>query len=127
MPALDSLDSLFGRPGVARAVREIVAPRLIYSPVALKGDSLVDALSGLFAQLFAGQASLAGQDAPPRVPLPAIDAADSDAVKRNVRVQAGYDDWYYSMRIHRCSGVVDKIKKLYPVWDDEDWDDDDWY
>lgn len=38
LPPLDSLDSLFGRPGVARAVREIVAPRLIYSPVALKGD-----------------------------------------------------------------------------------------
>lgn len=38
LPPLDSLDSLFGRPGVARAVREIVAPRLIYSPIALKGD-----------------------------------------------------------------------------------------
>ncbi|MFN3725129.1 MAG: glycosyltransferase family 2 protein [Allosphingosinicella sp.] len=38
LPPLESLDSLFGRPGVARAVRKIVAPRLIYSPVALKGD-----------------------------------------------------------------------------------------
>ena len=38
IPPLDMLDSLFGRPGVARAVRELVAPRLIYSPVALKGD-----------------------------------------------------------------------------------------
>jgi len=38
MPPLDALDSLFGRRGVARAVREIVAPRLIYSPVAPKGD-----------------------------------------------------------------------------------------
>ena len=47
--------------------------------------------------------------------------------KNRVRVEAGYDDWYYSMRIHRCTGVVDKIKKLYPVWDDEDYDDDDWY
>ncbi|MDC9826055.1 hypothetical protein PRN20_20150 [Devosia sp. ZB163] len=47
--------------------------------------------------------------------------------KNRVRVQAGYDDWYYSMRIHRCSGVVDRIKKLYPVYDDEDWgDDDEW-
>ncbi len=38
LPPVDDLDSLFGRPGVTRAVREIVAPRLIYSPVALKGD-----------------------------------------------------------------------------------------
>lgn len=38
LPPVDELDSLFGRPGVARAVREIVAPRLVYSPVALKGD-----------------------------------------------------------------------------------------
>lgn len=45
--------------------------------------------------------------------------------KNRVRVEAGYDEWYYSMRIHRCSGVVDKIKKLYPVWDEEE--DDDWY
>jgi LysM repeat protein len=59
-------------------------------PVALKGDTLVDALSGLFAQLFAGQASLAGQDTTPRVPLPVVTAVDSAAVTRNVRVQAGY-------------------------------------
>lgn len=38
LPPVEDLDSLFGRPGIARAVREIVAPRLIYSPVALKGD-----------------------------------------------------------------------------------------
>jgi GT2 family glycosyltransferase len=38
LPPIDSLDSLFGRPGVARAVRDIAAPRLIYSPVALKGE-----------------------------------------------------------------------------------------
>lgn len=38
LPPVDELDSLFGRAGVSRAVREIVAPRLIYSPVALKGD-----------------------------------------------------------------------------------------
>ena len=37
LPPLESLDSLFGRPGIARAVREIVAPRLLYSPVALGG------------------------------------------------------------------------------------------
>jgi hypothetical protein len=42
--------------------------------------------------------------------------------KNRVRVEAGYDEWYYSMRIHRCSGVVDKIKKLYPAWDEEEDD-----
>ena len=42
--------------------------------------------------------------------------------KNRVRVEAAYDEWYYSMRIHRCTGEVDKIKKLYPVWDDEDDD-----
>lgn len=47
--------------------------------------------------------------------------------KNRVRVEAGYDDWYYSMRINRCSGVVDRIKKLYPVDDEDDWGDDDWY
>lgn len=48
--------------------------------------------------------------------------------KNRVRVEAGYDDWVYSMRINRCSGVVDRIKKLYPVDDEDDWgDDDDWY
>ena len=48
--------------------------------------------------------------------------------KNRVRVEAGYDDWYYSMRINRCSGLVDRIKKLYPVDDEDDWgDDDDWY
>lgn len=48
--------------------------------------------------------------------------------KNRVRVEAAYDDWYYSFRVHRCSGLVDKIKKLYPVWEDDDYsDDDDWY
>lgn len=47
--------------------------------------------------------------------------------KNRVRVEAGYDDWYYSMRINRCSGMVDRIKKLYPVDDEDDWGDDDWY
>lgn len=47
--------------------------------------------------------------------------------KDRVRVEAGYDDWYYSMRINRCTGVVDRIKKLYPVDDEDDWGDDDWY
>jgi hypothetical protein len=59
-------------------------------PVLLEGDSLVDALSGLFAQLFAGQASLAAQDAAPRVRLPLAADGDSGAATRNVRVQAGY-------------------------------------
>lgn len=47
--------------------------------------------------------------------------------KNRVRVEAGYDEWYYSFRVNRCSGLVDKIKKLYPVWDDEEEDDDDYY
>jgi hypothetical protein len=47
--------------------------------------------------------------------------------KNRVRVEAIYGEWYYSLRIHRCSGVVDKIKKLYPVWEDDNYDDDDWY
>jgi hypothetical protein len=44
--------------------------------------------------------------------------------KHRVRVEALYlgDDWYYSMRIDRCEGEVDKIKKLYPAYDDEDFD-----
>lgn len=46
--------------------------------------------------------------------------------KNRVRVEAIYDDWYYSFRVNRCSGVVDRIKKLYPVWEEEE-DDDDWY
>ena len=45
--------------------------------------------------------------------------------KNRVRVEAAYDEWYYSFRVNRCSGVVDKIKKLYPVWEEED--EDDWY
>ena len=48
--------------------------------------------------------------------------------QNRVRVEAGYDDWVYSMRINRCSGMVDRIKKLYPVDDEDDWGDDDgWY
>lgn len=42
--------------------------------------------------------------------------------KNRVRVEAAWDEWVYSMRIHRCSGEVDKIKKLYPIWDEEDDD-----
>ena len=43
--------------------------------------------------------------------------------KHRVRVEALYlgDDWYYSMRIDRCTGHVDKIKKLYPA-DEEEFD-----
>jgi len=40
--------------------------------------------------------------------------------KSKVRIEAGYDDWYYSFRLNRCTGEVDKIKKLYPAWDEED-------
>lgn len=46
--------------------------------------------------------------------------------KNRVRVEAVWDDWVYSMRIHRCTGVVDRIKRLYPVWEDDDYGDDDW-
>lgn len=44
--------------------------------------------------------------------------------KHRVRVEALYlgDDWYYSMRIDRCTGHVDKIKKLYPAYEDEEFD-----
>lgn len=45
--------------------------------------------------------------------------------RHRVRVEALYlgDDWYYSMRIDRCEGEVDKIKRLYPAYeDDEDFD-----
>jgi hypothetical protein len=45
--------------------------------------------------------------------------------KNRVRVEAIWDDWVYSMRVHRCTGQVDRIKQLYPVWED-DWGDDDW-
>lgn len=38
LPPVDTLDTLFGRPGIAKAVREMVAPRLIYSDVALGGE-----------------------------------------------------------------------------------------
>lgn len=44
--------------------------------------------------------------------------------KHRVRIEALYlgDDWYYSMRIDRCSGHVDKIKKLYPAYEDDEFD-----
>ena len=44
--------------------------------------------------------------------------------KHRVRVHALYedDDWYYSMRIDRCTGEVDKIKRLYPAYDEDDFD-----
>lgn len=38
LPAIDSLDAVFGRPGVSRAVREMVTPRIVYSDVALGGE-----------------------------------------------------------------------------------------
>lgn len=38
LPPIDSLDALFGRPGVTREVRARVANGLLYSPVALRGD-----------------------------------------------------------------------------------------
>ena len=42
--------------------------------------------------------------------------------RNRVRVEATYGDWVYSMRVHRCSGMVDRIKKLYPVWEDDDYE-----
>lgn len=38
LPPLDSLDGVFGREGVARAVRARVAPGILYARSALKGD-----------------------------------------------------------------------------------------
>jgi GT2 family glycosyltransferase len=38
LPPVDQLDRLFGRAGVGRAVCESVAPRIVYSPLALKGE-----------------------------------------------------------------------------------------
>ena len=38
MPPLEQIDMLFGRPGIAQAVRGKVARGLIYSPVALRGE-----------------------------------------------------------------------------------------
>lgn len=42
--------------------------------------------------------------------------------QHRVRIEALYlgDDWYYSFRVDRCSGHVDKIKKLYPAYEDEE-------
>lgn len=37
-------------------------------------------------------------------------------------VEALYeDDWYYSMRVHRCRGYVDRVRPLYPADDDYDY------
>jgi GT2 family glycosyltransferase len=47
IPPVAELDRLFGRPGVAKAVRDLVAPGLVYSEVALAGegfDMLLDHL-----------------------------------------------------------------------------------
>lgn len=40
LPPLNELDALFGRPGVARTIRERVAPELIYAEPALAGPGL---------------------------------------------------------------------------------------
>lgn len=45
LPPVAELDRLFGRPGVAKAVRDLAAPGLVYSEVALAGegfDMLID-------------------------------------------------------------------------------------
>jgi hypothetical protein len=40
--------------------------------------------------------------------------------RERVVVEALYeDDWYYSMRVHRCKGYVDRVRPLYPAWDDD--------
>jgi len=38
LPPLEELDTLFGRPGISRAVRDLVAPGLVYSRVAMGGE-----------------------------------------------------------------------------------------
>jgi hypothetical protein len=38
LPPLEELDALFGRPGVSKAVRDRVAPGLVYSKVAMGGE-----------------------------------------------------------------------------------------
>jgi len=38
LPPIDRLDALFGREGVARAVRAKVAPRIVWSELALRGE-----------------------------------------------------------------------------------------
>jgi GT2 family glycosyltransferase len=38
LPPLSRLDALFGRPGIAAQVREMVAPKIVYSDVALGGE-----------------------------------------------------------------------------------------
>ena len=40
MPPIDAIDALFGRPGLAEAVRAAVAPGLLYSRTALAGEGL---------------------------------------------------------------------------------------
>jgi GT2 family glycosyltransferase len=45
LPPIEELDRLFGREGVSRAVRSKVAPGIVYSPIALRGegfDMLID-------------------------------------------------------------------------------------
>jgi len=48
------------------------------------------------------------------------DIAITRQLSRNrVTVEALYeDDWYYSMRVHRCRGYVDRVRPLYPADDD---------
>jgi hypothetical protein len=44
--------------------------------------------------------------------------------RSRVLVEALYeDDWYYSMRVNRCTGYVDRVTPLYPLYDDDDDDD----
>jgi hypothetical protein len=38
LPPIEALDGLFGRPGVARAVRDKVARAILHSPLALRGE-----------------------------------------------------------------------------------------
>jgi len=38
LPPIKQLDAVFGRPGIAKAVRDMVAPGLVYSEIALAGD-----------------------------------------------------------------------------------------
>lgn len=41
--------------------------------------------------------------------------------RERVIVEALYneDDWYYSMRVHRCRSYVDRVRPLYPSWDSD--------
>jgi hypothetical protein len=42
--------------------------------------------------------------------------------KKRVRVAGLWDDWYYSLRINRCTHEVDNVKKLYPAYDEDEFD-----